>query len=250
MIGHEYCHRHCHCGDKCCLHSDTNADNNVCAMSCCACLRDALDGMIVIVGVVLGRQDNHVGTHHPDNPTTEKFHCRSRMIGIFQKPLRNDVESSHTEQQSDAISLLQLLHGVTISTSLCHTHKGDSNTGYNDIHRVHDEGEKEELGSQDSFHLCFGRQGGSQDHGTDDFGCDTLKHIRRGSDAISHHISYKIGNRGRIPWVVFWNALLHLSDQIRPYVRSLGVDSTTQLHKQRHKGCTKTISYQEHWYIC
>mmetsp|Transcript_5200 Transcript_5200/g.8988 ORF Transcript_5200/g.8988 Transcript_5200/m.8988 type:complete len:331 (+) Transcript_5200:247-1239(+) len=64
MVRHEHSDGDCDGGDESRLHSDTNTNNNVGSVSSGTCFGDALNRPIVIIGVVLSRQYDNVGTDH------------------------------------------------------------------------------------------------------------------------------------------------------------------------------------------
>ena len=60
-------------------------------------------------------------------------------------------------------------------------------------------------------------------------------HARNVTDVIAHVIS----DHGRIPGVILWDTLFHLTDEIGTYVRRLGIDATANTRKQCDAAGTK-----------
>jgi hypothetical protein len=76
----------------------------------------------------------------------------------------------------------------------------DSDGGDDNVHGMHSEWEKHERHRID--HTMLGRQGGSEDHGTDNFCGYGLENIGTRPNTIPNHISYKISNDSRISIIV------------------------------------------------
>src|SRR4029077_4781026 len=79
-------------------------------------------------------------------------------------------------------------------------------------------------------------QGDAEDHCADVLGGGRLEQVSATTGAVADVVANQVGDNGRVTRIVLGDAGLDFAHQVRAHVGGFGVDTTTQLSKQRHKG--------------
>jgi hypothetical protein len=84
-----------------------------------------------------------------------------------------------------------------------------------------------------------------QDHPSEDGPDVGLEEVRAHSGDVSHVVTHRIGDRGRVAGIVFGDPGFHLPDEVRPDVGGFRVDPAAHAGKKRNRARAEAESSKD-----